>query len=95
MRFSIDVGSELELRLYQAVLLYRNGPRRRSNRQKWCPNAGRRTVAQHRRFEGDDPTAWHELHGRVSARLRFSPNAGANCVVDGCDNPAYVLPRRL
>jgi PRTRC genetic system protein B len=25
MRFSIDVGSELELKLYQAVLLYRNG----------------------------------------------------------------------
>ena len=24
MRFSIDVGSELELRLYQAALLYRN-----------------------------------------------------------------------
>ncbi len=24
MRFSIDVGSELELKLYQAVLLYRN-----------------------------------------------------------------------
>src|SRR5271166_1447288 len=25
MRFSIDVGSELELKLYQAVLLYKNG----------------------------------------------------------------------
>jgi hypothetical protein len=24
MRFSIDVGSELELKLYQAILLYRN-----------------------------------------------------------------------
>jgi hypothetical protein len=24
MRFSIDVGSELELKLYQAVLLYKN-----------------------------------------------------------------------
>ena len=24
MRFGIDVGSELELKLYQAVLLYRN-----------------------------------------------------------------------
>jgi hypothetical protein len=24
MRFSIDVGSELELKLFQAVLLYRN-----------------------------------------------------------------------
>lgn len=24
MRFSIDVGSELELKLYQALLLYRN-----------------------------------------------------------------------
>ena len=29
MRFSIDVGSELELKLYQAVLLYRNDHRNR------------------------------------------------------------------
>jgi hypothetical protein len=26
MRFSIDVGSELELKLYQAVLLYKTCP---------------------------------------------------------------------
>ena len=30
MRFSIDVGSELELKLYQAVLLYRNDHGNRS-----------------------------------------------------------------
>src|SRR3974377_906098 len=29
MRFSIDVGSELELKLYQAVLLYKNDHRNR------------------------------------------------------------------
>ena len=29
MRFTIDVGSELELKLYQAVLLYRNDHRNR------------------------------------------------------------------
>jgi hypothetical protein len=83
MRFSIDVGSELELKLYQAVLLYRNDHGNRFMARvhgvvhKGKDGAPMLTAGQllsTAALRGDQ-TAWGELHGRVPARLRYRQNS--------------------
>ena len=73
MRFSIDVGSELELKLYQAVLLYKNdhgnrymatvhGVVQRRKSRSWG-----RTTAQYSEPAGVGPAAGDRMSGGVPA----------------------------
>ena len=70
MRFSIDVGSELELKLYQAVLLYKNDHGTRfmatvhgvvQKETRWQSTAWIRTTAQY----GQPCGSWRDSLGRV------------------------------
>jgi hypothetical protein len=100
MRFSIDVGSELELKLYQAsaALPKRsrkpgdgNGPWRGPERGRWHSTAWCRATAQYGSPAGADETAWDELSGRISARSRRRANSRVNRLVDASRNAAHVL----
>ena len=84
MRFSIDVGSELELKLYQAVLLYRNDHGNRfmatvhgvvQKEADGTPLLGCRPTAQYGSPAGAGETAWNELSGRIPARKRRRSNS--------------------
>ena len=104
MRFSIDVGSELELKLYQAVLLYRNDHGNRymatvhgvvQQRRRWNSTSWSRTTAQYGQPAGAGETAGDQLSGGVPARTRRRSDSGAAGMVDAGGGAAHVLPRRI
>ena len=104
MRFSIDVGSELELKLYQAVLLYKNDhgnrlhgdrPRRGAAKRRWKSSSWCRTTAQHGEPAGVGPATGDWLPGGVLAGPSRRANSGPAGVVDTGGGAANVLPRRI
>jgi hypothetical protein len=83
MRFSIDVGSELELKLYQAVLLYKNDHGNRfmatvhgvvQKESDGSPVLGAGQLLSTASPAGAGPAAWDELSGRIPARSRRCAN---------------------
>ncbi len=84
MRFSIDVGSELELKLYQAVLLYRNDHGNRfmatvhsvvQNEADGTPLLGSGQLLSTASPAGAGETDWDELSGRIPARKHHWPDS--------------------
>ena len=104
MRFSIDVGSELELKLYQAVLLYKNDHGNRhmatvhgvvQQNSRWKSRSWGRTTAQYSQLAGVGPAAGDRLSGGVPAGPRRRANSGPAGMVDAGGGAANVLPRRI
>ena len=104
MRFSIDVGSELELKLYQAVLLYKNDHGNRhmatvhgvvQQNGDGSPASWRRTTAQYGEPAGVGPAAGDRLPGGVLAGPGRRANSGPAGMVDAGGGAANVLPRRI
>ena len=100
MRFSIDVGSELELKLYQAVLLYKNdhGNRHMATVHGVAQLKGegvrpwRRTTAQYGKPAGVGPAARDRLPGGVPAGPRGRADSGTAGVVDTGGGATNVFP---
>ena len=103
MRFSIDVGSELELKLYQAVLLYKNDHGNRhmatvhsvvqQHSDGCCPAP--RSGDQYGKPAGVGQAAWDRLPGGVPARPSRRANSGPAGMVDTGGGTANVLPRGI
>jgi hypothetical protein len=101
MRFSIDVGSELELKLYQAVLLYKNDHGNRhmatvhgvvQQNGDGSPVLGAGQLLSTAAC-GSWPAAGDRLPGGVPAGPRRRANSGLAGVVDAGGGAANVLPR--
>ena len=103
MRFSIDVGSELELKLYQAVLLYGTTTETATwrpsmawcSKRRWKSRPWRRTTAQYSQLAGAGPAAGDWLPGGVLARPGHRANSRFAGMVDAGGGTANVLPRRI
>ena len=104
MRFSIDVGSELELKLYQALLLYKNDHGNRhmatvhgvvQTKRRWKSRSWCRTTAQY--------GSLRELARQLGTGcpVEFLPDDGRRAnprpagMVDAGGGAANVLPSRI
>jgi|ERR1035441_9870396 hypothetical protein len=104
MRFSIDVGSELELKLHQAVLFYRNDHGNRymasvhgvaQQNADGSPVLGAGQLLSTASLRELAPAAWDRLSGGVLAGTGGCANPGTAGVVDTGGGAANVFPRRI
>ena len=104
MRFSIDVGSELELKLYQAVLLYKNDHGNRymatvhgvvQQNGDGSPLLGAGQLLSTASLRELARQLGNRLPGGVLARPSGRANSGLAGVVDTGGSAANVLPRRI
>ena len=104
MRFSIDVGSELELKLYQAVLLYRNDHGNRhmatvhgvvQQNADGSPVLGAGQLLSTASLRELAQAAGDRLSGGVLAGSGRRANPGLTGMVDAGSGAANVLPRRI
>src|SRR3974377_381160 len=101
MRFSIDVGRELELKLYQAVLFYRNAHGNRfmatvhgvvQKQADGAPILGAGQLLNTATFARVDQAAWSGLSSGIPFRPCCRPDSRANRLVDEGGGAGHVLP---